>query len=284
MASLLEKIQKSCSALSKTLGSTCKIMILSHRESISSSCTQAEPGDTLVVLGNGPSLRGFLDSGSHFLEGKMKMAVNFSATSPDYERLKPEYYLLMDPAFFSDNATAEKVFRPMREKTSWPMTLFVPFYSRKKHEWQNIIAGNRHIKTYFFNSTPIEGYKTFRRMCYRLNIGMPRPRNVLVACLMVALKLPFKTIYLAGADHSWLKEIWVDDNNVVQENRAHFYDRDGKTTKVTSKYKIYLLLESMSIAFRSYLEVEDYAKEINKKIYNITEGSYIDAFERMKIK
>ena len=63
-----------------------------------------------------------------------------------------------------------------------------------------------------------------------------------------------------------------------------FYDKDGKTTKVTSKNKIYVLLESMSIAFRSYLEVEDYSKGINKKIYNITEGSYIDAFERMKIK
>lgn len=282
MASLLEKIQKSCSALSKTLGSMCKIIILSRKESISGS--QQNTGPELVVLGNGPSLRSFLDSGSHFLAGKKKMTVNFSSTSADYESLKPEYYLLMDPVFFHDSTTLEKVFRPMQEKTSWPMTLFVPFFARKNREWQRIIAANKNIKTYFFNSTPIEGYKTFRRMCYKLNIGMPRPRNVLVACLMVALKLPFKTIYLAGADHSWLKEIWVDDNNVVQENRAHFYDKDGKTTKVTSKNKIYVLLESMSIAFRSYLEVEDYSKGINKKIYNITEGSYIDAFERMKIK
>ena len=215
MASLLEKIQKSCSALSKTLGSMCKIIILSRKESISGS--QQNTGPELVVLGNGPSLRSFLDSGSHFLAGKKKMTVNFSSTSADYESLKPEYYLLMDPAFFHDSTTLEKVFHPMQEKTSWPMTLFVPFFARKNREWQRIIAANKNIKTYFFNSTPIEGYKTFRRMCYKLNIGMPRPRNVLVACLMVALKLPFKTIYLAGADHSWLKEIWVDDNNVVQE-------------------------------------------------------------------
>lgn len=210
------------------------------------------------------------------------MVVNFSSISSEYTELKPSYYLLMDPAFFENEETMNKVFNPMVEKTSWKIILFVPATAKKYRKWQDIIKMNTNIEIRYFNPTPVEGSRRFCHFCYNKGWGMPRPRNVLVACCMVSLKLPYTKIYLAGADHSWMKEIWVDDNNVVQEDRAHFYDKKG-TTRVTSPNKLYMLVESMAIAFHSYLYVEEYSKTLGKKIINISEGSYIDAFERMKI-
>lgn len=275
----LNRIQKGLNLLSQSIGSLLKIAIMSKGTNMKGITARNRE---LLILGNGPSLRKLLDSSRQFTKDKDLMVVNFSSTSADYTELQPGYYLLMDPAFFENPETIRKVFDPMVEKTSWPMTLFVPSTARRNKEWQNIINSNRNITVRFFNPTPVEGYRVFCHFCFRKGWGMPRPRNVLVACCMVSLALPYETIYLAGADHSWMKEIWVDENNVVQEDRAHFYDKKG-TTRVTSPYRLYMLVESMAIAFRSYLYVEDYSKAIGKKIINISEGSYIDAFERMKI-
>lgn len=276
----LENISKTLENVSKSLASLLKIAILSKATGkYDISPKQSE----LVILGNGPSLRDLLDNHRDFLSNKDLLVVNFSSTSADYTSLKPAYYLLMDPAFFNDRKTTEKVFTPMVNDTTWPMILFVPSTARKFSLWQEMVAKNSNITVKYFNSTPVEGFTSFCHFCYNRRWGMPRPRNVLVACCMVALQLPYRKIYLAGADHSWMKEIWVDDNNVVQEDRAHFYDKKG-TTRVTSPYKLYMLVESMAIAFRSYLYVEEYSKTINKKIYNISEGSYIDAFERFHVR
>ena len=39
----------------------------------------------------------------------------------------------------------------------------------------------------------------------------------------------------------------------------------------------------MAIAFRSYHRIENYARVKGVTIYNVTPGSYIDAFERRRL-
>lgn len=246
------------------------------------SFSQTVYNEELVVLGNGPSLRLLLSEQSDFLKNKDLMMVNFSALSDEFSQFRPKYYLLMDPAFFEDKAIRHRLFVPMVENTSWEMHLFVPVSARKHKQWQEMVSKSSFIRIHWFNATPVKGIEHFCHYCYRKGLGMPRPRNVLVACLMVALQLPYETIYLGGADHSWMKEIWVDDNNVVNEDRAHFYDKKS-TERVVSSHKLHELLESMAIAFRSYHDIESYSRKLGKKIVNITFGSYIDAFDRLSI-
>lgn len=236
----------------------------------------------LVILGNGPSLRLFLDTKISFLEGKEVMMVNFSALSDDYVKIRPKFYLLMDPLFFEDAATIERLFPPLVSKTDWDLTLFVPLMAKKNKKWQEFLQGVTNIHVYFFNSGVAEGFTSFSHRIYRWRLGMPSPRNVLVAASMIGLQLPFSTIYLAGADHSWLKEIWVDDTNTVREDREHFYDKEG-VEQVISPHFLHELLNSMAITYHSYHLVEKYAKQIGKKIYNITPNSFIDAFERKTV-
>jgi len=272
-------IYKYTERLGKTLLSFLRVILFARPNALPLVETDSSE---LVILGNGPSLRPFLDNKMSFLQGKEVMTVNFSALSDDYVKIRPKFYLLMDPLFFEDAATIERLFPPLVSKTDWDLTLFVPLMAKKNKKWQEFLQGVTNIHVYFFNSGVAEGFTSFSHRIYRWRLGMPSPRNVLVAASMIGLQLPFSTIYLAGADHSWLKEIWVDDTNTVREDREYFYDKEG-VEQVISPHFLHELLNSMAITYHSYHLVEKYAKQIGRKIYNITPNSFIDAFERKKM-
>ena len=117
---------------------------------------------------------------------------------------------------------------------------------------------------------------------------MPRPHNVLIPSIATALRLPFRKIYLAGADHSWLPEISVTDDNEVLMHQKHFYDRDVSKAETVKKEDLnsahlHTILYHMHVAFRAYFILRDYADSLGKEIINITPGSFIDAFRREKL-
>ena len=113
---------------------------------------------------------------------------------------------------------------------------------------------------------------------------MPRPRNVLIPAIMIAIKAGFKTIHLTGADHSWLRTIGVNDNNEVESIQPHFYADDKRELRRSAAeyrgYRLHDILQSFTVAFRSYHEIARFAAKEGVKIYNSTPGSFIDAFER----
>lgn len=236
----------------------------------------------IVVLGNGPSLRPLIENKGDFLNGKALMAVNYAVLSESFTALKPEYYIVADPAFFFNPVHCNKLFDNLVAKTDWTMTLFVSRKAGKSALWKLKLHKRSNIKIVYFNTTPIEGFAQFTHHAFKKGWGMPRPRNVLIPAIMMALQMKFNTIYVAGADHSWLKDIWVGDDNRLYEDFKHFYDQKT-ASNYSSDYHLHNMLFSLGVAFRSYHEIEGFAQNIGKKIYNVTEGSYIDAFERKKI-
>lgn len=56
--------------------------------------------DELLILANGPSLKRTVEESADFVRGKTLLAVNFCVTSPMFEQLKPELYLIADPLFW----------------------------------------------------------------------------------------------------------------------------------------------------------------------------------------
>ena len=151
-----------------------------------------------------------------------------------------------------------------------------------------MLAGNRNIRLCIYNTTPIEGVQGFCNWVFGKGWGVPRPHNVLIPSVAIGLRLPFKKIYLAGADHSWLPEITVTDDNVVLMHQKHFYDRDkSQAATVTQENlhsaRLYTILYHMYVAFKSYFVLEAYARRLGKEVINVTPGSYIDAFKRMKL-
>lgn len=244
--------------------------------------------DELLILANGPSLKRTVEESADFVRGKTLLAVNFCVTSPMFEQLKPELYLIADPLFWIVPEKREQLFRMMAEKTTWDMNFLVPARALKNKEWQPLLAGNPHIKLYIYNTTPIEGFQGFCNWIFSKGWGVPRPHNVLIPSIAMGIRLPFKKIYLAGADHSWLPEITVTDDNVVLMHQKHFYDQNkSKAATVTQENlhsaRLYTILYHMYVAFKSYFVLEDYARSRGKEVINVTPDSYIDAFKRMKI-
>lgn len=240
----------------------------------------------LLILANGPSLSTTLSRAAPFVADKTLLAVNFFVTSPLYETLRPELYLIADPLFWIVPEKRVQLFGTLKEKTVWNLTLFVPVRARRNQQWQPLLAGNPHIRLCFYNTTPVEGFQSFCNAVFRRGWGVPRPHNVLIPSIAVGLRLPFRTIYLAGADHSWLPEITVTDHNVVLMHQKHFYDANhSQAATVTQENlhsaRLHTILYHMYVAFKSYFVLEAYARHLGKEILNITPHSYIDAFKRM---
>ena len=244
--------------------------------------------DELLILANGPSLNRTVEDSADFIKGKTLLAVNFCVSSPMFERLRPELYLIADPLFWIVPEKRIQLFKTMAEKTTWDMNFFVPARALKNKEWRPLLAGNPHIKLYIYNTTPIEGFQGFCNWIFRKGWGVPRPHNVLIPSIAMGLRLPFKKIYLAGADHSWLPEITVTDDNVVLMHQKHFYDQNKSQAETVKQEnlnsaRLHIILYHMHVAFKSYFILEAYARRLSKEIVNVTPGSYIDAFKRMKL-
>ena len=203
----IDKIQKGMGQLGATLASLVKIPLMSRRPS-PRSC---EEKGTIIVMGNGPSLRDAMTDHRDVLMAYPRLAVNLSALAPEFRELRPDYYILADIAFFLKEKTG-KVPALWEALTSvdWPMTLFLPATARKMPEVRRLPTN---ITVKYYNLTPAEGWRWLMHPVYDLGLAMPRPRNVLIPSIMSSMREGFRRIVLIGADHNWSKTLWVTDRN-----------------------------------------------------------------------
>lgn len=260
--------------------------------------------DECVILGNGPSLKGFLANHEVFLKNKKLVCVNFFARTDLFEKLQPSYYVITSPEYFKGEkksnwiADRNHTFEVLAEKTKWPLQFIVPNLARSEKEWKKYFKGHEHIKIVYFNNTPIEGFKSLNHFFFKKNLGMPRPHNVLIPSIFVALNMRYKKVYVAGADHSWTKEIFVDDNNQVLIGQKHFYDDQVKNDKEDKNKptpkpmykggsketrKLHEVLIKFVHSFQAYWHLREYADSRDTEIINVTKDSFIDAFKRQEL-
>lgn len=280
-------MKKACDELHKA-GQSLKSMIKLALESspVASCLKKATKGDAsgrIIIMGNGPSLSSDIAEHCDVLAHGPSMAVNFAACAPEFWTLRPSYYMLIDPLFFS--AQPEGNFKKLWENLAsvdWPITLIVPRKQARSVPKQ--VKANSSISLACVNPVAVEGWRWLESAAYSRGLGMPRPRNVLIPAIMAAISMGHKEIYLCGADHSWTKTLSVDDKNCVVSIQPHFYKEDEGEAKRQRidymKYPLHQILESFSIAFASYHRLRRYADSKGIKIYNSTPGSFIDAFER----
>lgn len=235
-----------------------------------------------VVLGNGPSLNTVLKEGG-IERGVDKYVVNMFATSEFFKDLRPNFYCLIDPDFFRnrDNERINKMWSDLMSSlhsVDWEMTLLLPPYVKKKNVLREI--DNANIRICNVNLSPVEGFKWFRHFVYRHFLGMPRAQTVLNMAIMSAINRGYETVYLYGGDHSWTRDLVVDDDNVVCYGDRHVYKPALEYIKLD--YDIATLLTYYAKMFHSHVLINDYAKSIGCTIINCTKGSFIDAYKRKK--
>lgn len=269
----------------EALASYGKVLLKSGRP----SAAGLVKGERLIVMGNGPSLRESVSDYGDLLGNSKTLAVNFAANTPEFYEIRPSLYVLADPHFFkvepdgkSKDANVVRLWDNLIS-VSWPMTLYVPCGTKIPVS----IEKNKDISLKRFNMTPGEGHRGLVHGLYRKGLAMPRPRNVLIASLMIALREGYRDIAIVGADHTWSRDLKVDDLNHVVSVQKHFYEDSKKEEERVYQeytgYHLHDILDSLRIAFRSYHQIAAFAATLGARIVNCTPGSFIDAFPREKL-
>lgn len=241
--------------------------------------------DRIIIMGNGPSLNGTIEANSDILRKLPTMAVNFAANAPVFREIKPRFYVLADPYFFSnaEDSNLKRLWSEL-ESIDWPCTLYVPASMRKK---ACKAIRSQTVSVEGFNAVGADGFEGLNHFLFRHGLAMPRPRNVLIPSIMLAIHAGFRTIDIVGADHSWMKTLSVAEDNEVVSIQEHFYsDNAEEKARVRHEYRgynLYQIVESFAVAFKSYIDIRAYADKRGVKIYNCTPGSFIDAFPRRKL-
>lgn len=248
------------------------------------------------ILGNGPSLNQALSDNLDFLKETDIYCVNLFALSAVYASLKPQNYVLLDPAFFmfseqnNGRQDIKKTFDAIIQQTDWSMRLFVPARSKNSYIVKKLKQERPNIQICFFNYTIVRGFPAFRHWFFKHNLGMPQCQNILAASLYVALLQDYKNVYLFGADHSWHEEIRITEQNEFEMRQVHFYDNANnvKHEKVidvrnNSRPSLHAQFLSLHKVFYSYEILGTFAKSRKIKVLNASKKTYIDAFERVTI-
>jgi hypothetical protein len=285
----LQKLTEAFTLFFQSIFTIVKVIILSKYYV---RLPKVEQEQECVILGNGPCLTKDLDSCRDFILKRKKLCVNLFAFSKEYEPVKPEYYVLAAPEFWMKNPIElheiqrTKLAQSICEKTEWNMTLLIPFEA-KHSKFESTIKANTKIKVIYFNSTPVEGLYFFSKFLFKMNLGMPRPHNVLIPTIFLSMNLGFKNIFIFGADHSWHEEIKVDQSNNVTLNHQHFFDSNETRFAMYKlggqEYHIHDIFRKLHFAFKGYFVLENYAGYLGAKIKNASSKSYIDAFEKIDL-
>lgn len=246
--------------------------------------SETTKNNVVRILGNGSSLNEQIDDLTE--NSKVDyMVVNRFVLSDAYLVIKPKYYVLHDK-HFSVAEEGLSVCKKINDNTDWDLTIFFP---KMFTNHQNIakIFTNPKIKIVVYNNYSFEGLKSIAYSLYNKNIAMPKAQNVMGAAIYLATCLKYKVIELYGVEHSWTKDLRVNENNEVCLENPHFFDKDKTELKTWKQIqgvdaKLHEALRLYAFMFESYHNLKDFAEVNNVKIINCSPNSFIDAFERKK--
>lgn len=214
--------------------------------------------DTCYILGTGPSLKNVDLS---FLEDQIVFGLNYLHKSEIINNIKPKYYCLYDEIFHGQNIDDTKeIIKKLPETTFFVRTKAYEEFKKKGIDKSNI----------FYQACNVFQYG--EHISVDMTKNMTAPYNVVLGCIQTALYMGFSEIYLLGCDYNSFASLKVE----------HCYDeKDNIPSRHMSlgyEMKYYTL-----VTYHHYA-LEKYSRKNNMKIYNITDNSLLDAYERKDCK
>lgn len=264
----------------------------------------------LAIVGNGPSASLFIENQLSKSESDRVplFCINGMGATENFKQLKPSFYLCLDHAWYNFNeenfnnpethfrCKTDPGFASIQEminntwksifEANWEITLFIPQVYRNTFIVNKI--NHSHLKIQFFNYTVVKGFTWFENWAYSMKLGSPQCENVINSCIVNAINFGAKEIYLTGIDHTFHRNIIVDDNNVLQVQESHFYGDSPKRHPLihsagkqkNTPVKLHEFFKSQTRLHLSYSRLQQFAKYKGVKIFNSAPGSYVDEFER----
>lgn len=257
---------------------------------------RAHNGKRMVVIGNGPSLNKTMELYGDIVRNTSCMMVNFAANTELFEILKPSTYLLVDPAWYNLTeqlkTTVKSCIDAICKKTTWQLKIIMPRCAEGCYATERFKA-NSNLEVLYFE----DGWNRPKNMnlfeAWDKNLISPPGQTVMNTAVWLSIYWGYEETYIVGADTSWLEDTHVDqDDNRVYTIDTHFYNnkevyKDSNLWKENRRYipsKYHEEIETVVIALKSYWELRKYADWKGVKVYNASEYSCIDAFERKKLK
>jgi len=244
--------------------------------------------ENVYILGNGPSFNLALRTIKKSNNIKT-CVVNFAILSPLFKEIKPNYYVIADPAFFIKPTIDNRFKQVIKElnKINWNMTIYIPYvyYNIIKLELSN----SPYLNIIPFHTNAFHENMKFIKLkyfIYKLGLACPRVQNVIIASIYCMINTGYKNIQLYGVEHSWTLQIQVNKENQVCLKDIHFYDKEKVTMTPWLKnnnepFKMHEILRTLSYMFIGYHDLQNYAKYLgNVNIINKTKDSFIDAFTK----
>lgn len=246
-----------------------------------------------IAVASGPSLKTDINK---VLEESLSSEVyvlNYFALSEYFYEIKPEFYVLTDRIFWSQQSNNDvkkdntELYKNL-DKVHWKMNLICP---ENGFVWiSERLSKNKNIKVLKVNSINIE-FKSEKINLFALNHNIVTPHfiNGLVMVLWHAVFRERKNIEIYGADFSMFKDYYIDQQtNDLYSSFSHFSKNTEAQNNATHKYpgekKKMLhtrLYQQWSGFYQMYL-LSKLAKIKNIKITNLSSNSYLDCFERPK--
>ena len=241
----------------------------------------------VAIVANGPTLMDELEKIKTDITMDYCM-LNHSAKTDLFWRLKPKYYVMIDPLFFSKILV--EINNPYMDafmKVDWNMTIFVPIRNLKN--MKNMVSENQNIKV---ETTPASlsqmiNSNKLRNYFFRNKMATPIQQNVVVGAIYAMIMEGFERINLLGVGHSWLNAMVVNEKNEVCLKDMHYYNKEAELkpwyTVNGEPYKMHVILRDLAQMFDSYHQLRCFADSLGDvRIVNYTKDSYIDAFERIR--
>ncbi len=267
-----------------------------QKKNISTIRQIPKQSERLIVIGNGPSLTKSIEIYKEIICKHDCIAVNHFCESNYYKEVKPKYYLLADPAFFGKLETyadwlCEKIggfITSFVSNTTWDINLIVPNCAIGSGFIEEI-QKNNFIHPYYYNPyNLVQNNEKNEFFIWDKNLIAPPAQTCLNTCVWLGIFLRYKETYIIGADSNWLElihvdqetnELYINDKHFYGEKKQKLYKDSAGTIPITMSEELF----SESIAFKSYSELKCYADYAGVKIFNASEYSLIDAFERKKL-
>lgn len=247
--------------------------------------------ECIYILANGPSLNQSLTdiiNNKRYLTDCM-MSMNFFSNDERYEIIKPKYHVISDPMFYDAPGHEERVadfFVNINAKTTWPITLFVPYRFWKDKKWLGKFS-NQNISLIPFHQITPSCDCFFLSWLARHGLMGADYGSVLHHAIYISLLIGYKVIFLYGADHTFFDGLCVNDKNQVCRQTNHFYEQNAQVepiyhtyTGVKTAYTMSHFLSEYARIFMGHEMLRRIASCFNAEILNGTPGSMIDAYDR----
>lgn len=240
---------------------------------------------TAYILCNGPSLKNEINE---ILESLMNgnneyFVVNNFAISDYFFQVRPKNYCIADRVYFwkETDAIIYRVFLVLNEKVDWKMNLYVPHYECEAIKKKIF---NSNIVVIPLSSLRYEGFSKWKFASYKSGYAVPFFVNISIMAMYVALNQGCRDVRLYGMDHTFLRQVAVNDENCLCSFDEHFYGNELRIIPPLNDGTILRMKDFVYDKYLTFLEhdnVQAYANYLRASIVNCTKCSLVDSYNRV---